>query len=223
MWDGHKHLGRRLPSNQPFKLTVARTTVHVTCIHAMSCNLVHVLQEREEAQKLRQALAARDRALSAATAAVDDAQRASAPREARLAAAQAALQQREADFQALRTSLRAKENEVLSLEVRLATQTTRLADLELAGREAAAAAAAAHGREEALTERVAELEAQCAVAEETAVRRMEDTVAAALDGVAAQIADSEVRDGIIWGCQQVDSLQLQKSSCTLKLRSLRHF
>lgn len=58
------------------------------------------------------------------------------PQRARLAAAQAAPQQLEADFQALRASLRAKENEALQLEVRMASQTTRLADVELAGREA---------------------------------------------------------------------------------------
>lgn len=93
---------------------------------------------------------------------------------------------------------RDKENKSLSLEVRLASQTTRLADLELTGSEAAAAAAAALGREAALTQRLAELEAQCAVAEEAAARSEEGAVAAALEGVAAQISDIEVKTVSLW-------------------------
>lgn len=87
---------------------------------------------------------------------------------------------------------RAKENAALQLEVALASQTTRLADLELAGKQAVTVAAAAHAREKDLTRRVLELEGQLASAEDVAARQSADAVAAALEGVSQQIASAEV-------------------------------
>jgi hypothetical protein len=88
---------------------------------------------------------------------------------------------------------RAKENEALQLEVQLASQTTRLSELELAGREAIVAAAANRVREQELMNRVSQLTLQLAGVQGATARQVADAVAAALEDVGQQITDAEVR------------------------------
>ena len=80
--------------------------------------------------------------------------------------------------------------------MQLAAQVTRLSNLEQAGRESDAAAAAASMREQELETRMSQLMDQLSSAADSAARQVAEAVAAALEGASQQVSDAEVSKNI---------------------------
>jgi hypothetical protein len=112
---------------------------------------------------------------------------------------------------------RAKDTEALQLEVQLAAQVTQLSDLEQAGRESAAAMAAAKLQEQKLMNNISQLTDQLASAADSAAQQVAEAVAEALEGTSQQISDAQVSE-----CHHRSTLSYTRCCVLLWWRLLQH-